>query len=92
MGYIIYENGNLKRILIDGGYIENGNYYFYITDHLGNNRIVANAAASVVQSTQHYPFGMPFGENVGMSTQPYKYNGKELDERTGMITVRDIWL
>jgi hypothetical protein len=53
VGNIIYENNALKRILVDGGYYEGGNYYFYITDHLGNNRIVANAAASVVQSTQY---------------------------------------
>ncbi|MBN2660042.1 MAG: hypothetical protein JXR54_02090, partial [Tannerellaceae bacterium] len=36
-GHIIYENGSLKRILIEGGYIEGGVYYFYLTDHLGNN-------------------------------------------------------
>jgi hypothetical protein len=51
-GNIIYENNSLKRILVDGGYNEGGKYYFYINDHLGTNRIVADAAASVVQSTQ----------------------------------------
>ena len=81
---IIYENGKLKRILVDGGYYENGNYYFYINDHLGNNRIVANAAASVVQSTQYYPFGMPFADVTGAGVQPYKYNGKELDQMHGL--------
>jgi RHS repeat-associated protein len=84
VGNIIYENGNLKRILVDGGYYESGNYYFYINDHLGNNRIVANAAASVVQSTQYYPFGMPFADATGVGVQPYKYNNKELDGRNGL--------
>ncbi|MDR2004459.1 MAG: hypothetical protein LBQ74_15645, partial [Prevotella sp.] len=84
VGNIIYENNTLKRILVDGGYNEGGNYYFYITDHLGNNRIVANAAASVVQSTQYYPFGMPFADAAGVSVQPYKYNNKELDGRNGL--------
>jgi RHS repeat-associated protein len=83
-GNIIYENGNLKRILVDGGYYEGGNYYFYINDHLGNNRIVANAVASVVQSTQYYPFGMPFADATGANVQPYKYNNKELDGRNGL--------
>jgi len=50
IGNIIYEtqdgNMQLKRILVDNGYIENGNYYFYIRDHLGNNRIVAGASGS----------------------------------------------
>lgn len=27
----------LKRILVDGGYIENGQYHFYFADHLDNN-------------------------------------------------------
>ena len=45
VGNIIYENNALKRILVDGGYYESGNYYFYINDHLGNNRIVTDAAA-----------------------------------------------
>jgi RHS repeat-associated protein len=84
VGNIIYENNTLKRILVDGGYNEGGNYYFYINDHLGNNRIVANAAASVVQSTQYYPFGMPFADATGQNVQPYKYNNKELDGRNGL--------
>jgi RHS repeat-associated protein len=84
VGNIIYENGNLKRILVDGGYYESGKYYFYINDHLGNNRIVADAAASVVQSTQYYPFGMSFADAMGQDVQPYKYNGKELDGRNGL--------
>jgi len=84
IGNIIYENNALKRILVDGGYYEGGSYYFYITDHLGNNRIVANAAASVVQSTQYYPFGMPFADATGQNIQPYKYNNKELDGRNGL--------
>ncbi|MDR2954946.1 MAG: RHS repeat-associated core domain-containing protein, partial [Prevotella sp.] len=82
-GNKIYEDGILKRILVDGGYYESGKYYFYINDHLGNNRIVADAAASVVQSTQYYPFGMSFagGSAAEHNIQPYKYNGKELDRR-----------
>jgi len=84
VGSIIYENGNLKRILIDGGYYEAGNYYFYIRDHLGNNQIVANATASVVQSIQYYPFGMEFADATHQSIQPYKYNDKELDGRNGL--------
>ena len=84
VGNIIYENNALKRILVDGGYYESGNYYFYINDHLGNNRIVTDAAAAVVQSTQYYPFGASFADASGTSTQPYKYNGKELDTKNGL--------
>jgi RHS repeat-associated protein len=41
---MIYEGTTLKRILVDGGYIEGSTYYYYLTDHLGNNRVVANAS------------------------------------------------
>jgi RHS repeat-associated protein len=88
VGNKIYENGSLKRILVDGGYIEyNGTtptYYFYIQDHLGNNRMVANASGAVVQTNHYYPFGATFAENSGASTNPYKYNGKELDAKNGL--------
>ncbi|WP_277639211.1 RHS repeat domain-containing protein [Bacteroides graminisolvens] len=83
-GNVIYENGLLKRILVDGGYIENGTYYFYLTDHLGNNRVIASANGSIVQSNHYYPFGMSFAEGSATSQQPYKYNGKELDTERGL--------
>jgi len=35
--------------LIDGGYIESGVYYFYQTDHLGNNRVVMAQSGTVEQ-------------------------------------------
>ncbi|NCC11575.1 MAG: RHS repeat-associated core domain-containing protein, partial [Bacteroidia bacterium] len=86
VGNVIDENGSLKRILVDGGYIENGKYYYYIQDHLGNNRVVAQADGSVLQSNHYYPFGMMFTENnTGDSkAQPYKYNGKEFDGERGL--------
>lgn len=77
-GNIIYEDGKLKRILTEGGYIEDGKYYFYLTDHLGNNRVVADEEGNIVQTTHYYPFGMPFAESSSPDRQPYKYNGKEL--------------
>ena len=83
-GNVIYENGLLKRIMVDGGYIENGTYYFYLTDHLGNNRVIASAGGSIVQSNHYYPFGMSFAEGSATSQQPYKYNGKELDTERGL--------
>ena len=38
----------------------------------------------MVQSTQYYPFGSSFADASGTSTQPYKYNAKELDTRNGL--------
>ncbi|MFV0545962.1 MAG: hypothetical protein ACK5ND_07150 [Bacteroides sp.] len=51
VGNMIYENGSLKRILVDGGYIENDKYYYYIQDHLGNNRVVAQAERTGMKLT-----------------------------------------
>jgi hypothetical protein len=36
---------------MENGYYENGMYYFYIRDHLGNNRIVADLYGNAEQST-----------------------------------------
>ncbi|MDR2955003.1 MAG: hypothetical protein LBV43_07975 [Prevotella sp.] len=57
VGNKVYENGTLKRILVDGGYIESGVYYFNLTDHLGNNRIVANASGTAIQKNHYYRSG-----------------------------------
>ncbi|MDR0824197.1 MAG: DUF4258 domain-containing protein [Prevotella sp.] len=86
VGNIIYENNSLKRILVDGGYIENGIYYYYINDHLENNRAVVNSGGTVIQKNHYYPFGMSFAENTvaEQGLQPYKYNNKELDQMHGV--------
>ncbi|WP_333698550.1 RHS repeat domain-containing protein [Bacteroides congonensis] len=83
-GNMIYENGTLKRILVDGGYNENGEYYFYLKDHLGNNRVVARQDGTVVETNDYYPYGMTFVESTATNAQPYKYNGKELDTKGGL--------
>ena len=86
IGNMIYENGTLKRILIDGGSIENGVYNYYQTDHQGNNRLVVNSSGTVVQNNHYYPFGTAFAETpiAEQGFQPYKYNSKELDQMSGL--------
>ncbi|WP_374043290.1 RHS repeat-associated core domain-containing protein [uncultured Dysgonomonas sp.] len=72
--------------MIDGGYIEGNVYHYYLTDHLGNNRVVVNASGTVIPKKHHYPFGTAFAENTvdEQKQQPYKYNGKELDQMHGL--------
>jgi RHS repeat-associated protein len=86
VGNRVYENGSLKRVLFDGGYIEGGVFYYYITDHFGNVRVVANSSGTVIQRNHYYPYGMAFAENTiaEQGKQPYKYNGKELDQMHGL--------
>ena len=87
-GNMLYENGTLKQILIDEGYITfNGStpqYHFYLKDHLGNNRVVLNAGGTVEQVNHYYPFGGLMGESTNGDIQRYKYNGKELDRMNGL--------
>ena len=90
-GNFIYENGTLKRILFPGGYmtfinddINQPEYHFYITDHQGNVRVVANQNGEVEQVNHYYPYGGLMGESTNSDHQPYKYNGKELDRHHGL--------
>lgn len=84
IGNKVYINNKLDKIIFEGGYIKNGNYYFYIKDHLGNNALVFDANGNMIQSNIYYPFGMPFAEGVGHEQQPYKYNGKEWETINGL--------
>ena len=87
-GNFIYEDGVSKMMLFNGGYaaFDNSNtpqYHFYLKDHLGNNRVVADANGNIEQVNHYYPFGSLMAERTG-DTQPYKYNGKELDHIHGL--------
>ncbi|MDR1503455.1 MAG: hypothetical protein LBT43_13485 [Prevotella sp.] len=84
VGNIIYENNALKRILVEGGYYEGGVYYYYLADHLGNNHVVVKPDGTSIQSNSYYPFGMHYAPGIGYEKQPYKYNGKELDQMHGL--------
>lgn len=90
-GNVIYENGNLSKILTDEGYITlNGSaptYHYYLKDHQGNNRVVTywNGSQWIAEQVNHYyPFGGLFAEGITTSNQSFKYNGKELDRMYGL--------
>lgn len=86
IGNKVYEDNVLKKILVEGGYydVEKEKYFFYVQDHLGNNRLVADENGTVTQATHYYPFGQGFANSEGQDEQPYKYNGKEQDRRHGL--------
>ena len=86
-GNMIYENGVLKQVLVDGGYMTvTGTpfYFYYLKDHLGSNRVVVSPAGTATQINHYYPFGGLFGESTGNTGQRYKYNGKEFDRTHGV--------
>lgn len=76
---VVRVDGKIDHILFEGGYIRNGKYHFFFTDHLGSVRAVAREDGSVVQSSAYYPFGKTFGDSADANSpsQPYKFNGKE---------------
>ena len=87
-GNFIYEDGALKMLLFDGGYVtfnssNSPKYHFYLKDHLGNYRVVADANGNIEQVNHYYPFGGLMAESTS-GVQPYKYNGKELDRIHGL--------
>jgi len=86
VGNMIYENGSLKEILLPDGYWQNGVYYYYLKDHLGDNRVVINSSGAVIEKSHYYPSGMRFyPESTSNSAAlPFRYNGKELEAMNGL--------
>jgi RHS repeat-associated protein len=95
VGNKVFENNALKRILVDGGYIQDNTYYFYETDHLGSNRTVINLSGTVVERNDYYPYGMQMAHNDPAKGRPsivfdrytrtsLKFSGKELDVMHGL--------
>ena len=86
VGNMIYENGVLKEILLPEGYYQGGVYYYYLKDHLGNNRLVINSSGAVIEKSHYYPSGMRFyPESTSNSAAlSYRYNGKEMEAMNGL--------
>ena len=83
-GNAVYENGVLKMLLNEAGYVSfpDRKFHFYLKDHQGNTRVVADKDGIVEETNSYYPFGGTFTSTA--SVQPYKYNGKELDQKNGL--------
>ena len=61
--------------------------YFYHSDHLGSTSYVTDANGEVSQHVEYVPFGEVFIEGLSSSAKlntPFIFNGKELDEETGL--------
>jgi RHS repeat-associated protein len=59
-------------------------YYFH-PDHLGSSNYITNFVGEVSQHSEYFAFGETFiEEHKNSNNSPYKFNGKELDEETGL--------
>ena len=90
-GNVIYKGNTPKLLLTKEGYVslEDSLYHFYLRDHQGNVRMTIYrddvAQKWRVEETNHYyPFGGLIAMDNRKPVQPYKYNGKELDEKRGL--------
>ncbi len=102
-GDLVTNRGIPVRILHEDGYIELSSqmsltFYYYLTDHLGNVRVVftpnIDNTPAFVQANNYYPFGMAYSKNLpvqggsGTTTtttyvNKFLYNGKEEQDMPG---------
>ena len=96
------EDGTITMIHTDAGYYTpvpppsgagnpTYNHIWYLKDHLGNNRVLADASGTVYAVNDYDPFGNSMTSPItgtqpsfpaGMTASPYKYGGKEWNTTT----------
>ena len=87
-GYIPTDTTNIEDI------------FFYHSDHLGSTSYITDAKANITRFDAYLPYGeLLVDEHTSSEDMPYKFNGKELDQETGlyyygaryMNTVTSLW-
>ena len=59
--------------------------FYYHSDHLGSTSYITDQQANVTQYDAYLPYGeLLVDEHSSSADLPYKFNGKELDEETGL--------
>ena len=59
--------------------------FYYHSDHLGSTAYITDQKANVTQYDAYLPYGeLLVDEHSSSADLPYKFNGKELDEETGL--------
>ena len=73
-GNVIYENGVPVRLMTDVGYIalSDTSYHYFIKDHQGNVRVVADEHGNAEEVNDYYAFGGLMSTSSRQSVQPYK--------------------
>ena len=71
------------------GYIPNDTtreeIFFYHSDHLGSTSYITDDHANIIQYDAYLPYGeLLVDEHSSSEDLPYKFNGKELDQETGL--------
>ena len=59
--------------------------FFYHSDHLGSTSYITDTKANITQFDAYLPYGeLLVDEHSSSEEMPYKFNGKEFDEETGL--------
>ena len=61
--------------------------FFYHKDHLGSSNTILDSVGNILQWIEYLPYGevMVDEQHSADYATPYKFNGKELDEETGLL-------
>ena len=72
-GYVPADTTNIEEI------------FFYHSDHLGSTSYITDAKANITQFDAYLPYGeLLVDEHSSSEEMPYKFNGKEFDQETGL--------
>ena len=59
--------------------------FFYHSDHLGSTSYITDAKANITQFDAYLPYGeLLVDEHRSSEDMPYKFNGKQFDDETGL--------
>ena len=59
--------------------------FFYHSDHLGSTSYITDDKANITQYDAYLPYGeLLVDEHSSSEDLPYKFNGKQFDEETGL--------
>ena len=82
---VVYNGTAQTGGLISSNPASTAGSYFYHPDHLGSSSLITDGTGALTQHIRYVPFGEVFVEERTNSwSTPYKFNGKELDEETGL--------
>ena len=91
VGNKIYKNGALYQIVHDEGRIVDGQYEYFMNDHLGNLRVSFRDSSGIAKITQKQDYD-PYGAELqkisylksAWKQSDFKFSGKEFEQQTGL--------
>ena len=70
---------------VPAGTAHHEDIFFYHSDHLGSTSYITDAKANITQFDAYLPYGeLLVDEHSSTEEMPYKFNGKEFDQETGL--------